>query len=213
MSGFVNDCNYRYQIREYKGYKDGKQILKTLWVCPIYSAWKSMKARSEPAFQSKYPSYQGVTVCDEWRVFSNFHKWATVNLFEGLEVDKDVLLPGNKVYSPETCAALPKSMNYLLNSFKSIGGTLPMGVSMTANKTNQYRAAVSSCGKRINLGVYTSKEVAHKAWQWEKANQIETMIVWYAQQPYFRTDVAEALTQRVWKLRLDHSLEIETKTL
>ena len=63
------------------------------------------------------------------------------------------------------------------------------------------------------MGVYTSKEVAHQAWQWEKANQIEVMVAWYAQEPYFRTDVADALTQRVWMLRLDHSLEIETKTL
>ena len=213
MSDFVNDCNYRYQVREYKGYKDGKQVLKTLWVCPIYTAWKSMKARSEPAYQNKYPSYQGVAVCDQWKVFSNFHKWAVVNLLEGLEVDKDVLLPGNKLYSPPTCAALPKRINYLLNSFKSNCGTLPIGVSLTANITNKYRAAVSSSGKRVNLGVYASKELAHQAWQWEKANQIEMMVAWYAQQPYFRNDVAEALTQRVWKLRLDQSLEIETKTL
>lgn len=213
MSGFVNDCNYRYQVREYKGYKDGKQVLKTLWVCPIYSAWKSMKARSEPTFQNKYPSYEGVTVCDEWKLFSNFHKWAVVNLLEGLEVDKDVLLLGNKLYSPSTCAALPKRVNYLLNSFKSNCGTLPMGVSLTANITNKYRAAVSSGGKRVNLGVYASKGLAHQAWQWEKANQIEMMVAWYAQEPYFRTDVAEALIQRVWKLRLEHSLETETKTL
>lgn len=88
-----------------------------------------------------------------------------------------------------------------------------MGVSTTGNIINQYRAAISSEGRRVNLGVYPSKELAHKAWQWEKALQIELAIAWYATQPYFRTDVAEALTQRVWKLRLEHKQDLETKTL
>lgn len=172
-----------------------------------------MKARSEPAFQNKYPSYVGVVVCAEWKIFSNFHKWAIENLYEGLEVDKDILRSGNKIYGPTTCAGVPKRLNYLLNSFKSNSGGLPMGVSTTGNIINQYRAAISSEGRRVNLGVYPSKELAHKAWQWEKALQIELAIAWYATQPYFRTDVAEALTQRVWKLRLEHKQDLETKTL
>ena len=210
---FVNDCNYRYQIREYFGYKNGKQILKTLWICPIYSAWKSMKARSDIAFQIKYPTYTGVSVCSDWRVFSKFHCWAVDNLQEGLEVDKDILIQGNKIYSPETCAAVPKRVNYLLNSFKSIRSDLPMGVSLTSNKRNKFRAAISCNGVRVNLGVYAEKECAHKAWQLAKANEIEACVGWYAKQTYFRSDVADALMVRVWKLRNENALNIETKTL
>lgn len=36
---------------------------------------------------------------------------------EGWHLDKDILLKGNKVYSPETCAFVPAKINSLLISW------------------------------------------------------------------------------------------------
>lgn len=206
------DANYTYRIREYNGYTNGKQNIKTVWTCPIYVAWHSMKSRCGKPYQEKYPSYSGVTCCDSWKSFMVFHKWAQESGFEeGLELDKDLLICENKLYSPHTCAFVPKKINYLLNSFKSGKGcTLPMGVTKTSNTTKPFRAYVSVIGKRAHLGVFDNPLDAHKAWQWAKAEQIERAVAWYATQSCFRTDVAEALTARVWKIRLDHTNNRET---
>lgn len=211
---FVNDADYKYQLKEYFGYKDGKQIMNIVWTCPIFIAWRSMKTRCQERYQKKYPTYVGVDCCADWKSFMSFHKWASENFKQGLELDKDILVKGNKIYSPETCAFVPKQLNYILNSFKSgISGTLPMGVSETNNITNKYRACVSSKGKRRNLGVFPTSQEAHKAWQWAKSIEIEKAITWYATQDCFRTDVAEALTKRVWKLRLEYSTNKETREI
>lgn len=209
---FVNDADYKYQLKEYFGYKDGKQMMKVIWTCPIFVAWRSMKTRCQERYQKKYPTYVGVDCCVDWKSFMSFHKWASENFKEGLELDKDILVKGNKIYSPETCAFVPKKLNYILNSFKSgISGTLPMGVSETNNIANKYRACISSEGKRRNLGAFPTAQQAHKAWQWAKSVEIEKAVAWYATQDCFRTDVADSLTQRVWQLRLEHSTNKETR--
>ena len=42
-------------------------------------------------------------------IFSKFCKYP-------LEIDKDLLYEGNKIYSPETCCLIPKEINTTLNS-------------------------------------------------------------------------------------------------
>lgn len=211
---FINDCGYKYQIREYFGYTNGKQVMKTLWTCPIYSAWRGMQSRCKSPYQEKYPSYRGTNCVEDWKTFSKFHEWAVRNFSPDLELDKDILLSGNKTYGPDTCAFVPKHINYLLNSFKNgVSGNLPMGVTRTANKLNKFRAAISSSGSRINIGVYQTKEAAHKAWQIAKAAEIENSVAVYAKEVFFRADVADALISRAWKIRLENSMNLETKQI
>lgn len=39
----------------------------------------------------KWPSYIGVTVCDEWRSFMKFREWWLENHVDGWQIDKDLL--------------------------------------------------------------------------------------------------------------------------
>ena len=48
------------------------------------------------------------SVCEEWKHFSNFKKWFDENYIEGFDIDKDILIKGNKVYSPEACSFVPR---------------------------------------------------------------------------------------------------------
>lgn len=59
------------------------------------------------------PTYEGCTVCDEWLYFSNFKKWFDENYIEGFQLDKDIIIRGNKVYSPQTCCFVPKEINII----------------------------------------------------------------------------------------------------
>lgn len=94
-----------------------------------YSYWNSMLRRcySEVALKLN-PSYRGCSVCDEWRVYSNFKKWFEDNYVEGYELDKDILCKGNKVYSPDTCCFVPKRINSLMITCRSARGKYPIGI-------------------------------------------------------------------------------------
>lgn len=65
------------------------------------------------------PTYQDVTVCAEWKCFQNFAKWFENNFKPHMikwHLDKDILLKGNKVYSPETCCFVPHEVNNLFRA-------------------------------------------------------------------------------------------------
>ena len=168
----INDADYRLNIWEHLGRENGKQRQKLIWRCPFYSVWMSMLDRcySEKTL-AKYPSYQDVYVCDEWLTFSNFKAWMERQDWEGKQLDKDVLIPRNNVYSAETCVFISELTNKFIEEGKPNGNNLPMGVSMvTQKKRIAYHAYCQQLGgeKRKYLGYYETVHDAHKAWLTEK---------------------------------------------
>ena len=112
-------------------------------------------------------SYEGCTIHDDWHNFQNFAEWYEGNYVEGYEVDKDLLFIGNKIYSEKTCVLVPQWLNVFANSDKSIRGDCPVGVSERKGK-GDFESYCNFEGKRIHLGVFSSKESAHKAWMGKK---------------------------------------------
>lgn len=81
-----------------------------------YICWKSMLQRCySKAYQKHKPTYIGCTVALDWHNFQNFAEWFEENYDykskENLQLDKDILVKGNKVYSPETCCFVTNSVN------------------------------------------------------------------------------------------------------
>ena len=100
----INDADYVVQKWETIGYVNGKQKQKLIWICPYYSAWKSMLKRCYSSkYQDKRPTYKGCSVSDEWLTFSVFKVWMEKQDWEGKQLDKDLLFEGNKIYSADTC--------------------------------------------------------------------------------------------------------------
>lgn len=94
-----------------------------------YKSWGHMIERCySPRFQIRNPTYIGCSVCDEWLLFSNFKKWFDENYVDGFALDKDILVEGNKVYSPDTCRFVPQYLNNLLNNRVRVRENLPRGV-------------------------------------------------------------------------------------
>ena len=65
--------------------------------------WGSMITRCTNPKSRNYINYgkRGITVCDEWRKFSNFFEWSLNNGFKiGLSLDR---IDTNKNYCPENC--------------------------------------------------------------------------------------------------------------
>lgn len=99
-----------------------------------YVAWSGMLMRCYcDKYQKSYPTYKGCSVCADWLRFSTFRIWYSTNYKEGFELDKDILVPGNKVYSPDTCRYVPHYINSLLLSSNSRRGEYPLGVSKSYN--------------------------------------------------------------------------------
>lgn len=88
--------------------------------------------------------------------------------WEGNELDKDLLVFGNKEYSPLKCCFIPQSVNIFLTERTSKRGNFMIGVYY--KKAN--RKFVAQCnqlnGKQKYLGIFDTQEEAFEAWLTEK---------------------------------------------
>lgn len=174
VQGFgINDATYSVQIKSLIGYKEnGNPIQKIEWECPFYKRWTGMLYRAfSDNFKKKNVSYKNVTVCEEWKLFSNFKAWMEQQDWEGKELDKDLLFKGNKIYSPETCCFISKTINLFLLEERVNTGECKIGVYKVKNK---YRAIISQrCvgGNKEHLGYFFTEDEAHEAWRVAKNEQ------------------------------------------
>ena len=141
---------------------NGKQVM-----CPYYFTWRNMLERCySERLQEIRPTYKGCSAHPEWLYFMNFRKWMEKQDWQGKALDKDLLIEGNKVYSPETCAFVDQTTNSFTNNYERGRGEYPLGVHMY-KPTGKF---VASCcnpftKKRENLGYFHCPNEAHLAWK------------------------------------------------
>ena len=166
----VNDLPYRTQVYEYVTENGGKRIRKHVFRCKYYTAWVDMIER---CYSKKYlernPSYIGTSVCDEWLYAKEFKKWMEQQDWSGKCLDKDIIVPRNKLYSPETCAFVLQATNKFVLANDAIRGDYPIGVDLF-KRTGKYRASCRNpfTRKQENLGYFPTPEEAHEAWRKRK---------------------------------------------
>ncbi|QWX10202.1 HNH endonuclease [Vibrio phage vB_VpP_BT-1011] len=80
-----------------------------------YCVWVDMLKRCyNERVQIKHPTYKGCTVHSVWHNFQNFAKWYEENYPKDggkYDLDKDIKIDGNKVYSPEACLFVSRLKN------------------------------------------------------------------------------------------------------
>lgn len=136
----------------------------------IYSVWYSMLKRCyDETYQERQPAYIGCYVENYFLNFQNFGKWFEDNYMEGWHLDKDILIKGNKIYSPETCCFVPQEINKLFTKSTKSRGNLPIGVSKLSNK---FVAQLSINDKTVYLGLFNTSEEAFKAYKIAKEEYI-----------------------------------------
>ena len=137
-----------------------------------YRHWTNMLQRCyDEKHRCKYLAYKDCFVCEEWLNFSGFLNWflnTENSTKENYHLDKDILVKGNKIYSPETCCFVPAEINSLFTKRKSCRGILPIGVKR-ASKSKNYEACISK-GNRINvyIGTFSTPQEAFNAYKTEK---------------------------------------------
>jgi len=139
----LNDYDGRVSI-------DGKMIKS-------YNTWCKMLLRCyDSKYQQRNPTYSGCSVCQDWLSFTKFKMWYDSNYREGMALDKDLLIHGNKQYSPEACRFVPHNINTVLLDCGRARGELPLGVTKHGNG---YSASCSNgYGKRLSKRFSTISE-------------------------------------------------------
>ena len=148
-----NDCNYPISKTI-----DGKRV----W-CPYYLVWRRMIDRVyAKSYHKTRPTYKQCDLCSDWHTFSNFKRWMMRQDWVDKQLDKDLIAPNNKTYSPETCVFVTHKLNNLLVEHKNASKCLPKGV--YKESTNSYRARIKIDNKDVGLGSYRKPSEARKAY-------------------------------------------------
>lgn len=131
-----------------------------------YRTWQDMLRRCyNPKYQEKYPTYKECSVCKEWHNFQVFAKWFDENYYKienkCMNLDKDILVKGNKIYSPDTCIFVSTNINNLFVKSNCSRGKYPIGVYKDNYHTGRYIAQYANGkGKVYHLGYFSTPEEA-----------------------------------------------------
>lgn len=139
-----------------------------------YTCWHNILIRCfDSKYKEKYPTYKDVNIVDEWLNFQTFAEWYYDNIYhvpnERMEIDKDILVKNNKIYSPDNCVFVPRRINSLLINNKSIRGEYPVGVDM---HNGRLRARCNTLNGSVFIGHFSTQETAFSAYKKFKESYI-----------------------------------------
>ncbi len=142
-----------------------------------YVLWKSILQRCySDGFKKKHPTYEYCEVGDNFKSYEYFYEWCHKQIgfgVEGFELDKDLLIKGNKVYSESTCVFIPSEINLLLVKREASRGEHLIGVCWS--KTHKaFKARVrKNKGKQEFLGYFKTELEAFNAYKTAKESFVK----------------------------------------
>lgn len=118
--------------------------------------------------------------------------------WEGKQLDKDILVIGNKEYSPEFCCFVSSAINSLLNDCGARRGLHPQGVCWD-KAVSMFMASIHINGKNKNLGNFPTANEAETAYKQAK----KALIIEIAQTQ--KQNIKEGLLRHAELLTMDDS--------
>lgn len=161
-----NDVQFQVKV-------DGKIVWQ-------YHLWGHMLGRCFDAkFKQRSPTYEAATCCDDWLSFATFVEWLNKEVgysgkLDGYQLDKDLIIKGNKTYSPDVCSLVPQAVNSLLTDHGAARGEFPVGVTFDKGR-GKFRACLNCFGRHKHLGYYTTIESASFAYKIDKEAHIKVV--------------------------------------
>lgn len=150
---------------------------------PQYNRWVNMMTRCyNKKTHMVQPTYAECLVDPIWHNFQKFAEWYDKNYYEvdneTMCLDKDILIKGNKIYSPENCIFVPERINSLFLKCDKRRGNLPIGITLHKRKIKKDNYMVqmqNNNGKPIFIGVFDTTEEAFIAYKNSKEQVIKQM--------------------------------------
>lgn len=93
-------------------------------------------------------------------------------------LDKDILIKGNKIYSPETCVFVPKTINSLFAKRQRDRGLLPIGVTFH-KKNDKYVSVCCNCMGKTMYQYFDDPNEAFIEYKKNKENTIKKVADFY----------------------------------
>lgn len=142
-----------------------------------YSVWRNILGRVYcEKTGHRHKAYAECEVCEEWHNYQNFSEWYETNMYqvgtEKMQIDKDILYPGNKVYSPDKCLIVPQSINLIfVTKERKVDADLPTGIKRVhyADGTVKYSASYNE----NYFGVFEDLNTAIDTYMKAKRNHIK----------------------------------------
>jgi hypothetical protein len=163
----------------------------------IYITWRGLLERCySESYHIKKPTYKDCSVHPDWHNFQVFAEWFEKNYVEGFELDKDILIKGNKIYSPETCCFIPPEVNTLFTKSNKARGEYPIGVSFVKS-IKKFISQLSIENRQINLGYFDTPEEAFYAYKIGKEDYIKLV------GDKYKSRITEACYQALTKYKVE----------
>ena len=142
-----------------------------------YELWKGMLKRCySDIFKKKRPTYEGCEASENFKSYEYFYEWCNKQIGfnnKDWQMDKDLLVKGNKVYSENTCVFIPSEINSLLINCTASRGRHLIGVywSKTANAFVARVRRNKGCSE--HLGLFNTEIEAFNAYKTAKESFIK----------------------------------------
>ena len=142
-----------------------------------YNLWNNMLKRCySDGSKKQRPTYKGCKVSNNFLRYEYFYEWCHIQVGfnnKDWQLDKDLLVKGNKVYSESTCVFIPSEINSVLTKSTASRGEYLIGVYWS--KTHKaFAAQVSkSKGKQEYLGLFKTELEAFNAYKQAKESFVK----------------------------------------
>ena len=169
-----------------------------------YEDWHNLLKRGfDEELKKKRPTYKDIIVNQELFNFQDFAEWWHNNYYEiegeRMNIDKDILVKGNKEYRFDRMIFSPSRINSLFVKCDARRGDFPIGVSYN-KKDNKYGAYCNTDNKKQNfLGYYNTPEEAFKVYKEFKEEYIKQVADEYKY--YIPKELYEAMY--AWEVEID----------
>lgn len=141
-----------------------------------YGVWKALLTRCfDQKYKEKNQSYKDCTISENFLNYSYFYEWYNENIIQcesKPQLDKDLLLKGNKIYSEDLCVFIPTEINNTLIKREADRGSYPIGVSKTRYG---FLSQVRVNNKNRHLGIFSNPEDAFIRYKHEKEKIIRSL--------------------------------------
>lgn len=126
-------------------------------------------------YQVAQPTYADCSVADEWLSYQTFAEWINTQPawgIPGFELDKDLIVLGNKIYGPKTCSMVPGAINCLIAT-RSRRNSSPLGACFNEEKRKYTAYCMDGNGNNKYLGAFTDAEDAFSVYKSYKERVIK----------------------------------------
>lgn len=145
---------------------------------PQYEMWRGMIRRCYSLKErDKFPAYLDCEVSENFKSYSYFYDWYSVNVVDKsikYELDKDLLVKGNRIYSESLCLLIPSRINSLIMLKKCQRGDCLIGVSYNKARS-RFQSQISIDGKNKTIGYFKSEVEAYMAYKQAKEAYVKDM--------------------------------------